>query len=191
MPRRCCVKCRTLRSHDLTLESQRTGPRDIRNNAGFWLHAARASILTSACFISAPLLASDIQGIGGFALGDGFDARVAAGVVRADDSSSSFVVEPDNPDRYVQMLQIATNPEKRISRISASSSPMAPKECQQAMNAVRKRTEDRFPSLGYYAMNNSDLFFEGDRSYTIECIKTDRGVVLRQDFWDDALEGQK
>ncbi len=152
--------------------------------------AASITLLALAYWISRPALGSDIQGIGGFALGDTLDPGTVVGMITTNDGSPVYVVAPKTDERYVHALHIAVNRGKRVARISAASTPMSAKECQQAMNAARKRTEAQFPSLGYYAMTDSDLFFEGDRSYTIECTNTDRGVELHQDFWDDSLEAK-
>jgi hypothetical protein len=41
--------------------------------------------------------------------------------------------------------------------------------------------------MGYYAMDQSELFYQDDRTYTLDCIKTDDGIRLRQEFSDDKL----
>ena len=55
------------------------------------------------------------------------------------------------------------------------------------MTALRKQTEKEFPALGYYAMDQSEMFYQDDRTYTLECIKFDGGIRLRQEYSDDKL----
>ena len=58
------------------------------------------------------------------------------------------------------------------------------------MTQLRIQTEKQFPKLGYYAMDQSEMFYQDDRTYTLECITTEDGIRLRQEYSDDKLAAQ-
>lgn len=145
-------------------------------------------IVGSLCVLGSAAVASGIGGIGGFALGESFRADQASGGPAVEDGLTVYTVAPRVPGDYVQTLRVGVNREHRIARLTASAAPMDAVACRNAMNEMRRTTEERSPQLGYYAMQNSELFFEGTRSYTIECVQTGAGQVLRQEYWDEALE---
>ena len=58
------------------------------------------------------------------------------------------------------------------------------------MTQLRIQTEKQLPQLGYYAMDQSEMFYQDDRTYTLECVNTDDGIRLRQEYSDDKLAAQ-
>ena len=88
------------------------------------------------------------------------------------------------------MLTLRITKKQQIHRISAFSPILSAVDCETRMTQLRKQTEKQFPGLGYYAMDQSELFYETDRTYTLECINTNGGIRLRQEYSDDKLAAE-
>jgi hypothetical protein len=132
-------------------------------------------------------LAADINGIAGYRLGETFDKKTALAEQKSDDNAIIYTVKPLVADSRISILTIRLTKQHQIHRISAFSPVMTPAECQTRMDQLRMQTEKQFPMMGYYAMDQSELFYQDDRTYTLDCIKTDDGIRLRQEFSDDKL----
>lgn len=148
------------------------------------------AILFLLCITSAGAQADDIQGIAGYTLGDVLDKKRVVNETKADDGVTVYTVNPLNTERQVYILKLRITQKQQIHRISAFSPILTDADCQTRMTQLRKQTEKQFPKLGYYAMDQSEMFYEGDRTYTLECVNTNDGVRLRQEYSDDKLAAQ-
>ena len=142
------------------------------------------------CFSAFGVQASDINGIAGYTLGDVFDKKLALDTQMSESGKTIYTVKLLKAEKLVDTLTIRVSKKQQIHRISAFSIAMSAAECQTQMNVLRKKIENRIPSLGYYAMDNSELFYQNERTYTLECIKSDDGVHFRQEYSDDNLAVQ-
>jgi hypothetical protein len=149
------------------------------------------AIVLLLCLTANTALAGTINGIAGYLLGDRFNPRKAVAQHESGDGASVYTVRPRKSDALIERLALRLTPQGQIHRISAFSPPMSAAACQLKMDSLRKQTERQFPSLGYYAMDQSELFYEGDRTYTLECIHEKGKVRLRQEYSDDKLAKQK
>ena len=131
--------------------------------------------------------AADIQGIAGYTLGDVLNKESILNEKQAEDGAIVYTVKPLQPVPQVDILNVRITPTRQIHRISAYTSKLGAAQCQTEMVALRKQTEKRLPALGYYAMDQSEMFYQDDRTYTLECIKFDGGIRLRQEYSDDKL----
>lgn len=145
------------------------------------------AILYLVFFSSSSALANDINGIAGYKLGDSFDKKTALSEEKANNDAIIYTVRPLVADARISILTIRLTKRQQIHRISAYSAVMTPADCQTRMDQLRKQTETQFPMLGYYAMDQSELFYQDDRTYTLDCIETNGGIRLRQEFSDDKL----
>lgn len=134
--------------------------------------------------------AADIEGIAGYSLGTTLDKIYVINETTSDDGATVYRVKPLSPAQQVDMLTLRINQQRQIHRISAFSSLLNAADCQTRVTQLRKQTEKQYPDLGYYAMEQSELFYEADRTYTLECIKTDKGIRLRQEYSDDTLAAE-
>jgi hypothetical protein len=140
--------------------------------------------------ISATAQATDIQGIAGYTLGAVLDNQQVLKKTITDDGAIVYSVKPLSSEQQVDMLKLRITQKQQIHRISAFSPVLGAADCQTQITQLRKQTETQFPKLGYYAMDQSELFYEDDRTYTLECVKTDDGIRLRQEYSDDKLAEQ-
>jgi len=145
------------------------------------------AVLGLVIFPNASVLAGDINGIAGYTLGERFDPKAASGKKKSDDDAIVYTVKPLTTDARISILTIRLTKQQQIHRISAYSAVVTPADCQTRMDQLRKQTEKQFPLLGYYAMDQSELFYQDDRTYTLDCIKKEGGIRLRQEYSDDKL----
>jgi len=138
----------------------------------------------------ASVQAADIQGIAGYTLGDVLDKKYVLNATKADDGAIVYNVKPLTAKKQVDMLTLRINQKRQIHRISAFSPIQSAVDCQTLMTQLRRHTENQFPKLGYYAMDQSEMFYQADRTYTLECVNTDGGIRLRQEYSDDKLAAQ-
>lgn len=140
--------------------------------------------------ISVGAQATDIQGIAGYRLGDVLDKKQVLNETKAEDGVTVYSVKPLASDKHVNILTLRITPKQQIHRISAFSHVLSAADCQTQMTQLRIQTEKQFPRLGYYAMDQSEMFYQDDRTYTLECVNTDEGIRLRQEYSDDKLAAQ-
>ena len=134
--------------------------------------------------------AADITGIAGYTLGDVLDKRQVLNETKSDDGITVYAVKPLSSTQQIDILTLRVTQKQQIHRISAFSPVISAANCQTQMNQLRKQTENQFPKLGYYAMDQSELFYEADRTYTLECVDNDAGIRLRQEYSDDKLAAE-
>lgn len=139
---------------------------------------------------SATAQAIDIQGIAGYTLGAVLDKQQVLRETKADDGAIVYSVKPLSSEQQVDILTLRITQKQQIHRISAFSPLLSAADCQTRMTQLRKQTEKQFPKLGYYAMDQSEMFYEADRTYTLECVNTADGIRLRQEYSDDKLAKQ-
>ena len=137
--------------------------------------------------ISISAQAADIQGIAGYTLGDVLNKEFILNTKKAEDGVTVYSVKPLQSAPQVDILSVRITPTGQIHRISAFTSKLNAAQCQTEMTALRKQTEKEFPALGYYAMDQSEMFYQDDRTYTLECINYHGGLRLRQEYSDDKL----
>lgn len=135
--------------------------------------------------------AAAIEGIAGYTLGSVLDKQQVLKESKAEDGVTVYSVTPLRSAQQVELLTLRITQKQQIHRISAFSTILSAADCQTRMSQLRKQTEKQFPVLGYYAMDQSELFYEADRTYTLECVNTDTGIRLRQEYSDDKLAAQK
>lgn len=150
----------------------------------------RIAILFILSITSAGAQAADIQGIAGYSLGDLLDKNRVLTEAKASDGATIYSVKPLTAEQQVDMLMLRITSKQQIYRISAFSPVLTTTDCQTQMKQLRIQTEKQFPTLGYYAMDQSELFYEDDRTYTLECVKSEVGMRLRQEYSDDKLAAQ-
>ena len=138
-------------------------------------------------YIGFNVYAADILGIGGYTLGDVLNKEFILNENKTEDGVSVYTVKPLQPAPRVEILTVRISPTQHIHRISAFTPILDAAKCQMEMTSLRKQTEQRFPALGYYAMDQSEMFYQDDRTYTLECINFDGGLRLRQEYSDDKL----
>jgi hypothetical protein len=141
------------------------------------------------CIFSTSVQAGDIDGIAGYALGDVLDKKHVLRE-KVDAGMTVYRVKPIAPDPQIDLLTVRTTDTLRIHRISAYTTVLTDKACQHRMTQLRIETEKQFPELGYYAMADGDLFYQDDRTYTLDCVKTEDGIRLRREYSDDKLAKQ-
>jgi hypothetical protein len=134
--------------------------------------------------------ATDIQGIAGYMLGDVLDKKRVLNETKADDGATVYTVKPLSSEQQVNILALRITPKQQIHRITAFSPVLTAADCQIQMTQLRIQTEKQLPQLGYYAMDQSEMFYQDDRTYTLECVNTDDGIRLRQEYSDDKLAAQ-
>jgi len=147
-------------------------------------------ILFFLCITGTGVQAADIQGIAGYNLGDVLDIQRVLNETKADDGATVYSVKPLTSEQQVNRLTLRITGNGQIHRISAFSPVLTAAECQAQMTQLRIQTEKQFPKLGYYAMDQSEMFYQDDRTYTLECITTEDGIRLRQEYSDDKLAAQ-
>ena len=150
----------------------------------------RITIVFVLCIISSSAQAADIQGIAGYTLGDVLDKNHVLNETKMDDGATVYSVKPLTSEQHVNILTLRITQKQQIHRISALSAVLTSADCQSQMTQLRIQTEKQFPQLGYYAMDQSEMFYQDDRTYTLECVNTDDGVRLRQEYSDDKLAAQ-
>lgn len=148
------------------------------------------AMLFFLCITSAGAQAADIQGIAGYTLGDVLDKKQVINETKADDGVTVYSVKPLSSEQQVNILTLRITQKQQIHRISAFSPVLTDADCQTQMTQLRKQTEKQFPKLGYYAMYQSEMFYQDDRTYTLECVNTDDGIRFRQEYSDDKLAAQ-
>jgi len=139
---------------------------------------------------SAGAQTADIQGIAGYSLGDVLDKKQVLKETKADDGATVYTVKSLTAEQQVNRLRLRITQKQQIHRITAFSHVLTDADCQTQMTQLRIQTEKQFPTLGYYAMDQSEMFYQDDRTYTLECVKTDDGIRLRQEYSDDKLAAQ-
>jgi hypothetical protein len=135
--------------------------------------------------------AANITGVAGYTLGDVLDKGKVLDETKSDDGETIYTVKPLGSVQQFDLLTLRLTQKQQIHRISAFSPILSAADCETRMTKLRKQTEKQFPTLGYYAMDQSELFYEADRTYTLECIKSNRGIRLLQEYSDDKLAAQK
>jgi len=135
-------------------------------------------------------LAGGIEGIAGYALGATLDKQTVLKETRGDDGATVYDVKPLKTDQPLDRLTVLVTPGQQIHRISAFSPATTATACEKRMATMQMQIEKQSPELKYYAMHESEMFYQGDRTYTLECIKANDGVRLRQEYSDDKLAEQ-
>ena len=147
----------------------------------------RSTLLFFLALSIATAQAADLTGIAGYTLGDILDKRQVLNETKSNDGVTVYTVKPLGSVQQFDLLTLRLNQKQQIHRISAFSPILSAADCETRMTQLRKQTEKQFPTLGYYAMDQSELFYEADRTYTLECIKSNDGIRLRQEYSDDKL----
>ena len=81
--------------------------------------------------------------------------------------------------------------EPQIHRITVYSREMKSTQCEIAKNELRASVEKKYPALGYYAMDESEMFYEDPRTFTIACVASGNKKRLKREYSDDALSKLK
>lgn len=148
-------------------------------------------VLLCLIYIPSPsTLAADIEGIAGYTLGTVLDKQQVLKETKMDDGATIYRVKPVGSPPQIELLTVRITQSHQIHRISADSPVLSAADCQTRMTQLRKQIEQQFPTLGYYAMDQSEMFYEADRSYTLECVNTDAGIRLRQEYSDEKLAAE-
>lgn len=134
--------------------------------------------------------AGGIQGIGGYTLGEALDEKLVLKETKTSDGVTLYRVKPIAASPQVDLITLRITRKRQIHRISADSPVLTETDCQTRMSRLRVQTEKQSPELGYYAMADGELFYQDDRTYTLDCVKTDSGIRLRQEYSDDKLAAQ-
>jgi hypothetical protein len=150
----------------------------------------RIAVLFFISITSAVTQAADIQGIAGYKLGETLDKKQVVSETMADDGATVYTAKPLKPEQQIDIVTVRITPKQQIHRISAFSPVLADATCQEQMTLLRKQTEKQFPGIGYYAMDQSEMFYQDDRTYTLECVNKEGGVRLLQEYSDEKLARQ-
>jgi len=141
--------------------------------------------------ISATVISeSGIRGEAGFVLGDVFNPD-SPGVERLSRQDKSvYRVTPGDTANSADYLLLRITADKRIHRISIFSRKMSAVQCSDERFKRRKAIEEKYPELAYYAMTESEMFYNDSRTLTIECVRSDGEIRLKTEYADDVLAGQ-
>jgi hypothetical protein len=148
------------------------------------------AVLLFLVISSASLQAADIQGIAGYTLGETLDKRQVLHETKAVDGATVYTVKPLRLEQPIDIITVRITSKQQIHRISAYSPVLTAGECEDQMVQLRKATENRFPGIGYYAMDQSEMFYNKDRIYTLECVEREGEIRLLQEYSDDKLAGR-
>ena len=77
--------------------------------------------------------------------------------------------------------------DQRIHRITVFYKPESVADCDTEKTQMRKELEKKYPDLGYYAMDVSELFYQGPRTLSIECVEAGKANRLKVEYSDDVL----
>jgi hypothetical protein len=146
--------------------------------------------LTLVLFLSPAitLSAAKISGEAGFALGEYFNPQKQVAKPLATDDDTVYRVEPRTSLKKIDYVLLRLGQENRIKRITVFSHAMEPEFCQIKKQDLRKSMEIQHPMLGYYAMDDSEMFYEDSRIFTIECVTYDGKVRMKREYSDELLE---
>jgi hypothetical protein len=155
-----------------------------------YINKQRILVLFFLGSFSAVVLAIDIQGIAGYRLGEILDKTLVLTEAKEDGGAVVYRVKMLASEPLVELLTVRITTQQQIHRISAYSPVLTEKDCQTRMTELRIQTEKQFPKLGYYAMADGELFYQDDRTYTLDCARLDGAIRLRQEYSDDKLAAQ-
>ena len=63
------------------------------------------------------------------------------------------------------------------------------RQCTEMLNHYRKALEQQYPEIGYYALDDADMFFAGKRSLVFNCEETESGkAILKQELIDETFQ---
>ncbi|MGD8926219.1 MAG: hypothetical protein PVG20_05185 [Thioalkalispiraceae bacterium] len=145
------------------------------------------TVFITLCAIFAfPVYANPIIGEAGFELGQSFDPNVK-GVERLQQDDVVYKTKPPSDTNDVAYVLLRITADQHIHRITVFYTPQSPAECDTRKNTMRKEIEKKYPDLGYYAMDDSELFYKEPRTLTIECVATEKKNSLKVEYSDDAL----
>jgi hypothetical protein len=133
---------------------------------------------------AASTYASDISGIGNYQLGDLLNEANIEKISQDQDGTNVYHMQAP---RQVELLTLRVNAKKQIYRISGYSPLLSDTGCIQALSELRSQIEKTSPQLGYYALDQGEMFYQGNRIYTLECVNHSGGVRLLRDYLDETL----
>ncbi len=133
------------------------------------------------------LYAATITGDAGFKLGDILDIQKSAAQKLTIEKDTVYKIIPESSANNIAYVLLRITRDKRIHRITVYSNEMTAAQCDTEKNALRKAVELKHPNLGYYAMDESEMFFDEPRTFTIECVVSGRNNRLKTEYSDDAL----
>jgi len=128
--------------------------------------------------------ASVITGGGGYELGNKYEITKDTQTIIHNDA---IVYQVLSRDSQYEHIFLRVNKLKIIHRITIVSHVLAEKACYAQMGKIQEETETLHPGLKYYAMGENEMFFDSERTFTIECNKVKGGWQLRLEYADDTL----
>jgi hypothetical protein len=110
----------------------------------------------------------------------------------------SRVIEHAGGDEPVLLVKAAGSSSKRvyvelgadaktIVRVVVEEDTADRNACATRKAETEKSLKAAFPKLGYYALENADMYFDGDRIVSLSCVEHEGGASFRVDRWDSRL----
>ena len=130
---------------------------------------------------------SAITGEGGFNLGEIFDTGSSRVENNTIEKEIVYKIKPAIPSDKIDYISLWITPSNQIHRIAVYSIEMKSTQCEIEKNSLRSSVEKKYPTLGYYAMDESEMFYEDPRSFTIECVASGNKKRLKREYSDDAI----
>lgn len=130
-----------------------------------------------------------IIGGGGFSLGEPFDPQRSEFQVQSAEDGIVYRVKPKSDNKHAEHVLLRITKTHLIHRITVFSTATSSAQCATEKDSLRKEFERTYPKLGYYAMDEAEMFYEDPRTYTIECVKSADNARLKTEYSDDALGG--
>jgi len=134
--------------------------------------------------LSGLVYASVITGGGGYELGEKFELTKATQVIK---NNGTVVYQVSPHDNYYSNILLRVNTSKMIHRITITSKVLVESACYAQMGEIQMETEKLHPGLNYYAMGENEMFFDKERTFTIECNEVKGGWQLQLEYADDIL----
>ena len=153
------------------------------------IHQIKSTSLAFGLWIISEITwsAAAITGEGGFNLGEVFDTSSAGVEKRTVEKEVVYTVKLVSPSDTIDYISLQITPSNQIHRITVYSQELASTRCEIEKNALRSRVEKKYPTLGYYAMDEAEMFYEEPRTFTIDCVASGDKKRLKREYSDDAL----
>lgn len=146
----------------------------------------QVTVLCLSLLTAMSVSASPITGGAGFDLGQRFDPKAAKGE-KLNQDGVVYKTAPLAGTKDIDYVLLRLTADHRIHRITVFYKPESIADCDTEKNQMRKDIEKKYPGLGYYAMDVSELFYQGPRTLSIECVESGKENRLKVEYSDDVL----
>lgn len=147
----------------------------------------RAFIGLALVLVSGTSTAGPVTGDFGYTLGEAFEPKVAIGTTTRH-GREAYRVKPTGGDAdFVEHLVMITADGARIYKIVGRGPVRDEAGCNAGYAAMFMRLKERYGDKGYYAMDDSDMFYDGPRSVVLSCEADADGVQLVIEYTHDDL----